>query len=333
MVANILYLIFINVSLLLPGYVIVKKTKYLSKNPGIEISFAYLVTIVFFAFLATVTYAVNIRAGISRVICWLVLLACAYIFMRQHYYKDLWKLRFPLICLVLMTLVSSAFVGLTFNSKYTFVPDPVAQSNRNYHVLSVKVLNISQTQANDNYIPYRQAQFFINHSNPAKDSFIQEWGVNFFQRTPLMGAVTANYFNLFHEKVPIDYTWSKTSNDVDHTYVQFQLISNVLNALFIIPAYFLLIKLFNKKTALITCLFLVVSQFFLYNATFSWPKSLVAFFVLLSWLLLLEKKMNYTVLAGIASGVAYLTHDLAILYIGASVLLLLFNKRFREGAL
>src|SRR5258708_1832911 len=62
----------------------------------------------------------------------------------------------------------------------------------------------------------------------------------------------------------------------------------------------------------------------------SWAKSLVDLCILLSWLLLLEKKMRYTILAGIASGLAYLAHDLAVLYIGASVVLLLYNKRLKE---
>ena len=126
---------------------------------------------------------------------------------------------------------------------------------------------------------------------------------------------------------------ANNSPDPSHTYLQFQLLAHVLNALFILPALFLLTKLFNKKAAVISCLFLVTSPFFLYNAVFSWPKSLVAFFILLSWLLILEKKLSYTVLAGVASGLAYLTHDLSVLYISASVLLLLWNRRFRETLL
>jgi hypothetical protein len=229
-----------------------------------------------------------------------------------------------------MTVFSSAFIGLTFNTTRPYVPDPVAQPGRNYNVLDVKVLNVAQTQANDNSIPYRQAQFFVDRIDPAKGDFMNEWNVRFFQRTPLMGAVTANYFNLFNEHPPTDYIWSDNSPDPSHTYLQFQLLAHVLNALFILPAFFLLTKLFNKKVALISCLFLVVSPFFLYNAVFSWPKSLVAFFILLSWLMILEKKQSYTILAGVASGLAYLTHDLAILYIGASVVLLLWNRRFRD---
>lgn len=325
-----LYFLFIHITLLVPGYALVKKTKLLAKHPGLELSFAYLTTIVIFASLATASYAFKLSPELTRIACWLFIIYGLVEFIRLRYYKSLAKLYFPLACLLVMSLLASLFLSLTYGPKYTNVPDPTPQPTANYKTLNVKVLNISQTRANDNYIPYRQAQFFVNRSDPNKDSFIREWGVNFFVRTPLMGAVTANYFNLLDDKPPISYTWSATGADPSNTYQKFQILAHVLNYLFIIPAFYLLKKIFNRKVALITSLFLVTSQFFLYNAVFSWPKSLVAFFILTSWMLLLEKKPSYTLLAGVVSGLAYLTHDLAVLYIGASLVFLLINKRFRE---
>lgn len=225
-------------------------------------------------------------------------------------------------------------MALPIHKSHTFIPDPTPVSGAHYDVLNVKVLNVAHTPANDNYIPYRQAQFFINRSDPAKDSFISEWGVSFFERTPLMGAVTANYLNLFPSHVPIGYAWNKDSLDPRHTYLQFQLLASILNSLYIVPAFYLLRLLFNKRTALVTCLFLIVSQFFLYNAIFSWPKSLVAFFVLTAWLLVLSKKTTAdAIVAGAVFGVAYLTHDLALLYLGATILYLLYTRRFADVAL
>lgn len=327
---TLLYLLFVQASLLIPGYVMIKKSHWLNKHPGLELSFAYLLTIVFFALLATFQYALKLNPTVLRAIAWLTLLVSIFLFIKNKYYKNVWELRFPILCLLAMSIFFTAFISLSFLATPKYIPDPTAQANRNYSTLNVKVLNVAQTAANDNYIPYRQAQFFTNRSDPAKDSFIDEWGVHFFQRTPLMGAITATYFNLLGDQPPIDYTWSGESKDTDNTYLKFQVIAHVLNGLFVVPAFFLLTKLFKRKTAVVASLFLVSSQYFLYNAMFTWPKSFVAFFILLSWLLLLENKMMCTVLAAIASGVAYLAHDLAILYIGASVVLLLANKRFRE---
>lgn len=330
MVPNILYLLFIHISLLVPGYVIVKKSRFLGRNPGIELSAGYLVSLVLFALIATLGYALDLSPILMRIVGWTAIIAGLALFILNRYYRDIWELRFPLICLMLMSLFSSAFIGLTFNSKAVYLPDPTPQPTANYHDEVIKVLNVSQTQALDNYIPYRQAQFFVNRSDPAKDSFINEWGVHFFQRTPLMGAVTANYFTLLDDKPPIGYTWNADGRDPDNTYAKFQIISSVLNMLFIVPAFFLLTKLFGRKVALITCLFLVPSQFFLYNAVFSWPKSLVAFPIILSWLLLIEARRRYILLAGMTAGVAYLTHDLAFLYIAGTALFLLYGRRIKD---
>ena len=330
MIKMVLYFCFVQVTLLLPGYVLLKKTKYFRRNPGVELSLAYVASLVFFATLATADYALKLSPGFSRLICWLVIIGSLVEFLRAGYFRDLIKLRFPLLCLIGLSLLANLFLSLTYSPKYNMVPDPQPRTGTNYHVLNVKVLNIAKTQANDNYIPYRQAQFFVNRSDPAKDSFIGEWGVDFFERSPFMGAVTANYFNLFNDKPPIGLSWDASSQDPGRTYQKFQIIANILNSLLVIPGFFLLAKLFNRKTALVTSLFLITSQFFLYNDIFSWPKSFVAFFILISWLLLLEKKPSYTLAAGIVSGIAYLTHDLAVLYIGASFVFLLINKRFRE---
>ena len=325
------YFLLIHLTLLIPGYVFIRKTGFFQKSPALELPLAYVATLAFYALLAALTYVLNINPLWSRGLSWLLIGAGIFIFVRDGLWRDVVaKYRFPLVCLAAMSLFSLIFISLPFNAPRTIVPDPTPQPDRNYSAFNVKVLNVAQTQANDNYVPYRQAQFFINRSDPAKDSFIDEWGVNFFVRTPLMGAVTANYFNLLGDRPPVDYTWSSSAQDLGHTYKKFQVLAQVLNTLFIIPAFFIIARLFNKKTAYISLLFMIPSIYFVYNAFFSWPKSLVAFFILTSWLLLLEKRLRATVLAGAVSGVAYLTHDLAVLYIGASFLYLLLNKRFRE---
>ena len=325
-----LYFLFVHVSLLLPGYVFVRKLKYFSKNPGIELCLAYASSLVFFALVSTLAYVFKINPVVPRALLWLVLLSTLFMFVKNKLYKNLYAPCFPLIGFFVMSLFSLAFIGLSFNAPKTYVPDPEPTAGQHYSAFNVKVLNVAQTQANDNYIPYRQAQFFVNRDDPAKDSFISEWGVNFFVRTPLMGAVTANYFNLLGDKPPIGYIWAADSTDRGHTYLKFQVLAQILNSLLVVPAYFILTRLFNQKVAAISSIFIITSQFFLYNSFFSWPKSLVAFFILVSWLLLLEGRRSYTFLAGVVSGFAYLTHDLAVLYIGASFIFLLLSKRFRE---
>lgn len=331
--ATLLFFVFVHLSLLIPGFVFVYKTRLLAKQPTLELCAAYTVSIIFFGLLATARYVLAGSLSLLAFVGWLVLLVSAIIFVKEKLYRDVWKLRLPLLFFVLMSLLSCAFISLHYNKPYKYIPDPGPRDGTNYQVLNVKVLNVAQTNANDNYIPYRQAQFFINRSDPAKDDFIAEWGVGFFQRTPLMGAVAGGYFIVLGEHPPIGYLWNSDSPDPDHSYVQFQVLAQILNALLILPGFFLIKRFFGKPSGVIASLFIVTSQYFLYSAFFTWPKSLVAFLILLSWLLLLERGRRYVVLAAIAGGVAYLAHDLAVLYIGASLVWLVYQKRWSDTAL
>ncbi len=324
------YFIFVHLILLIPGYTLVKNVRILEGKSGLELCASYVIGMVTLASIAMAGYMLHIPRFWLHSISWVLVSFGIYFFIKQRLYRNLRVHRVPLLALVGMSLLSCAFINLSFSGPRQVYPDPVFQPQNNYNAFNVKVLNIAQTPANDNYIPYRQAQFIINRSDPAKDSFIDEWGVHFFQRTPLMGAVTAGFFNLAGVTPPIAYTWSPAGQDPHKTYLQFQIIAQILNSLLVLPAFFLLIRLFNRRTALAALLFIIPSQFFLYNSFFSWPKSLVAFLILFSWMLLFEKRMRYVLAAGLTSGVAYLAHDLAILYIGTSFLLLLYWRRWRD---
>lgn len=315
--------------LLVPSFGLIAKTGYLSKNSGIKLLLSYCLSLMFFGLVGIASYIFNISI-LARLLLILFVVLGTYFFVKDRRIQEMRVYRFPLVCLLFISLLPTLFLSLGYTKEFTYLPDPEPLSERNYDAYNVKVLNIAKTQANDNYIPYRQAQFIVNRSNAGNDCFICEWGVHFFQRTPLMGSITASFFILLDDKPPIDYLWSSHSTDSELTYQKFQLIAHILNGIFIIPAYYLLAYYFKKRVAIISCLLLSISPFFLYNAIFSWPKSLVAFFVLTMWLLLYENKLRFTVIASVVAGLAYLTHDLAAFYVVASILYLLTKKRFRD---
>jgi hypothetical protein len=325
-----LYYLFFFVSLFLPGYVLISKLAFYKKSPGIELALGYTISILFYAFLATAAYVFGINLVVTRLVTALILIVSLLIFITERYYTRLRVVIFPIFCIALLSVLATVFVALSYVKPYQPLPDPTPSNSSNYSVFDVKILNISKTQANDNSIPYRQAQFYLHRFNPAKDAFIREWSVTFFVRTPLMGAVTANYLNLFNEKTPPDLIWKKSAIDKSNTYVQFQVLAHIMNSLFLLPGFLILSRLFNKKTAMLSSLFLVCSPFFLYNAFFTWPKSLVAFFILTGWVLLLKNKLSYTLAASVVFGAAYLSHDLAILYLGATAVFLIVAKRLRD---
>lgn len=325
----VLFFLFLHVILLLPSYSYLMLAKV---NKVIILPLSYGLSIIFFATLSTLHYVLNISLNILMIWFWIYVLFGIFLLIYLKFYSSLKRYSFILIVFMSMSAFSLLVISLTFSGQTKFIPDPEYMQNRNYNAFNVKVLNVSQTNANDNSVPYRQAQFFLNRSDPGRDSFIDEWGVHFFQRTPLMGATTAGLLLGIGDRVPINYIWSSLSNDVQNTYIKFQIIAQVLNCLLLIPAFLLIKKIFGEREAKLTSTLIATSPFFLYNSFFTWPKSFVAFFILGSMLFLYSsKKLKYTVLAGIFLALGYLTHDLAILYIASIILVMLISKRFRDA--
>jgi hypothetical protein len=321
---------FFHFLLLVPGYATIRKAGILKKSPGLEVCFAYVLGIVVPALIGLAGYVLRASWESLFFISWLWVIIGSVFFFKNRLYKFLTAYSAGFVGIILLSLASVCFIFLTYAGPSKYIPDPQPKASSNYSSFVVKVLNVSQTQANDNSVPYRQAQFFLNRSDPGRDSFIDEWGVHFFQRTPLMGAATAGYLNMLGDKVPIAYIWDVTSTDPGDTYIKFQVLAIILNSLFIFPAFILITKLFDKKTAIITNTFVFTSPFFIYNAFYSWPKSLAAFFILLMWLLLFEKGRKNALLAGAAVGLAYLSHDLALLYLVPAGLYLLYKRRWQD---
>lgn len=328
---SIIFLFLFHALLLVPGYGFIRKLQLTRQKNWVELCLAYTLSIVVFALVAVLRYALALPHWAAMLLVAGYVVGGTVLFVVNRELKALNNYRFPLLATFLLGVFSLLFIGLSLRPPYSVIPDPQPIAGYTYTHFDVKVLNVAQTPANDNSIPYRQAQFMVNRSDPAKDSFIDEWGVGFFQRTPLMGAVTAGYFLLTHQALPIGYIWASDSTDPTHTYRQFQVIGAALNSILMIPAFFLLKKLFSEKTAQISLLFFIPSHFFLANSFFTWPKSFTAFFILFSWLLLIENGTKRLVMAAIVSGLAYLSHDLAILYITASFIYLLYKRRFAHS--
>jgi len=322
----IIYFVFIHLTLSLPGFVLFNKIK-LFKDPDATLCFSYIFGIILFGFLAIFYFVFGFDLMILRVLSLLFFFVLIYLLIKDKLYRQ-FKFSFAFSVFVLFSLIPLLFVSLPFGQKYNLIPDPTPIQGREYRTFNVKILNLAKTPANDNYVPFRQAQFFVNRMDINKDSFIREWGVNFFYRTPLMGSVVAYYFDLTGEKLPTSYLWASDQKTYDPVYKKFQIISSTLNSLFILSAFILLKKLFNFKTACLSLIFIAFNFYFLYNTFFSWPKLFVAYFILCAWYLLLyDRKI---ILLAISAGLAYFTHDLAILYIMGLIVFLILSKEYNK---
>ncbi len=322
----LLYFLLIHLLLFLPGYIIAIKLKIL-KDPLEVIVFGYIISITIFSLLAISYFFIGYDIIILKLVSFGLFGFSLLILIRERLYLKIQSTT-PLIFLIIFSLTALLYVSLPFSKTLGIIPDPYPISGRHYKSFNVKILNLAQTPANDNSIPYRQAQFFVNRLDINKEPFISEWGVNFFFRTPLMGAVTAYFFEVGDEKLPNEYIWQADLIKYDNTYIKFQIIASILNSLFILPGFLLIKKLFNQKVAIFTLVFTFFNAYFLYNTFFSWPKLFIAFFILFSWYLLISKKSVF--LIALISGLAYYAHDLTVLYVAGIGSFLLLSKRLKD---
>ena len=194
-----LFLIIAIIFLFIPGYALFSYFNIFKQNIE-KIAFAPFVAIILGCALELLRYShfINIIILISVSVL-ILLISAGAIFIKR---KDIIFIREDysvLAILISFFLITTAYIGMPLKSNRVFFPDPEYNNAANYETLNVKVLNLAHTAANDNYVPFRQAQFF-NNSVDLNDSpyLMPEWGVNFFYRTPVMGLFSAYYFDLFN---------------------------------------------------------------------------------------------------------------------------------------
>lgn len=299
--------------LFIPGFALLKNKNILNSDQH-RLVFSPLVGIILLTTLELAKYVNLINSQAMRIITGLVIFISAF-----YLYKIREKIKFEsetkklFLVFFMFSVFLVAYVSLPLVKGRLLIPDPKYIDGSNYETLNTKIINISNTPANDNFIPYRQAQFFANNISIKDNPYLQkEWGVNFFFRTPLMGLFTSGAFDFTSTYVPIDYPW-RNFEDRHYSYLKFQLLAHILNSLLFLSGFLVIKKAFNRRVALISVYLASINFFFFYNAFYSWPKSFVAYFVLLALFTILEyRKFTW---AGAIIGVAYLAHDLAAFYL------------------
>lgn len=112
-----------------------------------------------------------------------------------------------------------------------------------------------------------------------------------------------------------------------------QLLTSIMSSAFLFPAYLIAREKFGPKIARFTLLFMVVNPFLVESGIYSWPKLLVAYFVLQMIYLVFVKSDKSTVtyaIGGIFGALAFWSHNAAALFILTAVLIMLFSKKFSK---
>jgi len=150
----------------------------------------------------------------------------------------------------------------------------------------------------DNELQYRTAEVFIKNLPPWTSGV---WTMG--DRPPLMGVINSIWIlSTFNNKV--------------YFYWHYEIIGIVLNILFILPCSVISKRIFKEPKVFYTVPLAVLLNVFIFvNIYYTWPKLMGIYFILVSIVLFLYKKIGYLTMsiAGILWGLASLAHGGAIL--------------------
>ncbi len=141
-------------------------------------------------------------------------------------------------------------------------------------------------------------------------------------RTPLFGLLIYAYHELLGTSL--------------YQYWISQIISVVINSLYIFPAFLIARKAFGDRVAKSSALFMLVTPFLIFNTLYTWPKNAAMYGVLMMIYFLFfceqDLKVRYP-LAGFFAGLGFWFHNYALFYIGIAVLLLIYREKMYKGLL
>ncbi len=222
---------------------------------------------------------------------------------------------------ILLVPVACCFLAVAaFGTVQGDPPDTVAYPGS---ILSARVTNLPP----DNLFPVTATQLLQNRINPVVNNFYGFW--DFADRTPLAGAVTASLTagagdtlpRTALQLLPPEKLRPKVNDDLG--YWQVHLVLVLLNALVVVGIGRLALSIFGRRAALIAGLLAASNPFVFTHVFFTWPKMLAAFFVLLNYAFVRERR--HPLLIGGTAGLAYLAHPLAAIFVIPSLLVALLR--------
>lgn len=142
------------------------------------------------------------------------------------------------------------------------------------------------------------------------------------EKTPLFNILIYSYHHLLGTSL--------------YQYWVSQIISVVINSVYIFPAYLIARKVFGDWVATISALFMLVTPFLIFNTIYTWPKNAAMYGILMMIYFLFfsghDIKLRYP-LAGFFAGLGFLFHNYALFYIGIAVLLLVYKQKMYKALL
>ena len=230
------------------------------------------------------------------------------------------------------------FVALPFRMPTNLYDGPYVFKNHN---LNVKIQALTGNLPADNYIPFAFSEY-LRQRISFTENRPQLPGQEVTNRTVLLG-LNAYFFSAIPfappavPKTKIDtyyysnHEWPDVGQFSDneplfHFFLDF---SWLANALFLSAIYLLLHRLFGYQKALGGILILLILPFTLSQTIFTWPKFLMAYFLITGLYLVLFHRQHWFMLSFILA-LAYHSHPSALIYIGSILLYYLIKELFKH---
>ena len=113
----------------------------------------------------------------------------------------------------------------------------------------------------------------------------------------------------------IGFSWLLTNN------LEFsgQVVSVIAGGLLVIPVYYFAKAIYGRKVGLLSAIFVVICPILVYGSTETFSESLYTLFLIssiaLTWKALSSRNLLWVSLAGLTTGLSFLTHPLGILFV------------------
>lgn len=312
---------FVALALWLPGYVV---GALFLRSLGLEerIALSFGVSTALFGGVGLAVYASGVKfAPAAGAATALILLVSAVMFVKGRMHRELQKAdKFPLFIMALIFTFSILYVALPGDTRET-------QDADTYYSVKAPYL------PGDTYIPYRVAQFMMNGMDIDKETFYADWF--FSDRTPLMGAVAADFEALLGQRPPAEFLWQLDDASwrlIDREgYWLYRLVASLLSVMWLLPAYLLAERFFKRQVARASTLFMAVNSFLLVNTFYTWPKLMMTYFLLFAFLWVASNR--HYVAAGASLALAYLSHPVAALFVAGAFAYVVAQTRLSRETL
>jgi len=305
------------VSLFIPGYLIVNHY-YKTANPLEKLSLSFLPSILIYCLATLLLWIFNIPYYYSFFIQFPLILASLFLFIRNKYFNELKSLRILLIYYFLGLIFVILFVNLTVKFPLSAKYPPNSQG------MYSKAVLLAGDIAGDNYLPYRTIQFIQNKFDLRTHDYAGYW--NLTDRTQGAALVINHLMSSLFIKTPIAQLWdmSPVEQSLDFSYYFFEVMSIVLNSLFVFPLLLLVKTYFYKNKLEGYLIFLFLNPFVIIHLLYTWPKFIVGYFLFLAYFYIIKRKMLY--FGSFIAGLSYLFHQMSLVYF-AGILIVVFLKQ------